>query len=108
MRRLARGPMTAIDGERPLAYLRYGNGMLPDLAASADDLLFWSPEVERTVQMSDVVCSQWPAATLYRIGGGADQGLVLAARIGGAPWQPDVPPNAWRSGDCTAPPRQMR
>jgi hypothetical protein len=106
VRLLARGPMTAIDGERPIAYVRYGNGALPDLAAHGDDLLFWSPEVERTVQMSDVVCSQWPAATLYRIGD--DERLVLAARIGGAPWQPAMPADAWRTGNCAAPPRGMR
>jgi len=103
VRTLDRGPMTAIDGERPIAYLRYGNGSLPDLAASGQDLLFWSPEVERTVQVTDVVCSQWPDATLYRIGDEAHEGTVHAARIGAVPWQPPHEAGAWRANRCARP-----
>jgi hypothetical protein len=99
------GPMTAYAGARPVGFLPYAGGPLPDagLAAEGKDLLFWSPGLERDAAVAAALCAQWPDATLYEIRDEARRSRVHAARIGGAPWEPRLPTARWRARTCGQP-----
>ena len=98
------GPIAALGGERPLGYLRWdGAPPVADLAADRRTLLLWSPGLESDLGVSATVCRTWPDATLYRFGDAAGGSSVLAARIGGSPWQPRLAPAATHRCDASAP-----
>ena len=96
------GPIAALGGERPLGYMRWdGAPPVADLAADGRTLLLWSPGLEADLGVTATVCRTWPDATLYRFTDAPGLGSVLAARVGGRPWQPRLAPATTRR--CNAP-----
>jgi hypothetical protein len=96
------GPITAFAGPRPVGYLEYDGGPLPDLPAEGKDLLFWSHGYDLDMDVASAICARWPAATFYEIWDLARQGRVHAARVGGAPWQPRRADGRWSSWGCAS------
>jgi hypothetical protein len=97
------GPIAALGGERPLGYLRWdGAPPVADLAADGRTVLLWSPGLESDLGVTATVCRTWPDATLFRFTDATGGSSVLAARIGGNPWQPRLAPATTRRCDADA------
>jgi len=64
------------------------------------DLLFWSPAIERTAQITRRLCERWSGAALYTLWDPAHLSRVLAARPAGIGWRPPLPKEQWTVRIC--------
>jgi hypothetical protein len=68
--------------------------------APRHDVLFWSPATEEMAGMTRLVCTRWPAATLFAVTDPAGLSRVHAAHVAGATWRPALPAAQWRPAAC--------
>jgi hypothetical protein len=94
-------PMAGLLPARPFGVIGYGEIADFDAARiTAATVLFWSPGLETDFGIARSICARWPQSGLYTLIDRAGLFRAFAACPEGARWQPELPPERWRTSSC--------